>query len=235
MLVLYGKELMGLEQKRVLTIGIVLVIALTLLACNMDTLTALVGPTTTPTPTRTPRPTFTPRPSATPEASPTPEATATAAASPTPTSRAAVTVRPATKAPTAPAPTRSPFIWRRRDNLDQQGMCPAGPGTFEVKGRIMQNNAYVGGIHIIALDSSGKVIAQMDSLYPEQMNPEWGVNCREAKNLFSYQLDVSAGRNSQPIIVRIVRSATDLTPISPDVAIQFGPEGGRYYLDWVSP
>lgn len=114
-------------------------------------------------------------------------------------------------------------------------MCPAGPGTFEVKGRIMQNNQYVGGIHIIALDSTGKVIARMDSLYPQQLNPEWGVNCRESKNMFNYQLDVSAGRGNQPIIVRIVRSSTDLTPISPDVAIQFGSEGGRYYLDWVSP
>jgi hypothetical protein len=227
-----------LERNRVLTL-LVLLIALTLLACNLDTVSTLVArATATPTSTRTPRPTFTPYYTATPEPSPTREATATPALSPTPTARAVATARPATKAPTAPpAPPTPQFVWRRSENLDKQGMCPAGPGTFEVKGRIYSNalKAYVGGIHIIALDSTGKVIARMDSLYPQQMNPEWGVNCREAKNLFSYQLDVSAGRGNQPIIVRIVRSATDLTPISPDVAIQFGPEGGRYYLDWVTP
>lgn len=211
-----------------------MLIVLTLLACNLDTVTTLVArATTTPTSTRTPRPTFTPYYTATPEPTATPEVTATRAPSFTPTARAVVTARPATKAPTAPPAPQ--FPWRRRDNLDQQGMCPAGPGTFEVKGRIMQNNQYVGGIHIIALDSTGKVIARMDSLYPQQLNPEWGVNCRESKNMFNYQLDVSAGRGNQPIIVRIVRSSTDLTPISPDVAIQFGSEGGRYYLDWVSP
>lgn len=224
-----------MERKRVLVVSVILV-ALTLLACNLDTVTTLVArATTTPTSTRTPRPTFTPYYTATPEPTATPEATATRAPSPTLTARAVATARPATKAPTPPPAPQ--FIWRRGDNLDKQGMCPAGPGTFEVKGRIYSNTlkAYVGGVHIIALDSSGKVIARMDSLYPEQMNPEWGVNCREAKNLFSYQLDVSAGRGSQPIIVRIVRSSTDLTPISPDVAIQFGSEGGRYYLDWVTP
>lgn len=228
-----------MERNRVLTIGVILLVALALLACNLDTLTALVIQTTpTPTPTRTARPTFTPRPSPTPEASPTPEPTATVAASPTAILRATATARPATKAPTAPPPPPKPqFTWRQSDNLAIQGMCPAGPGTFEVKGRIYSNaqKAYVGGIHIIALDNSGKVIARMDSLYPQQMNPEWGVNCREAKNLFSYQLDVSAGRGNQPITVRIVRSATDLTPISPDIKIEFGPEGGRYYLDWVTP
>ena len=226
-----------MERHRVLRISILALVALTVLACNMDTFTAFL-PQATATPTRTPRPTFTPRATATPTEAPTPEPTATVRASPTATARAVATARPATKAPTAPPPpSPSPFIWRRSDNMAIQGMCPAGPGTFEIKGRIYSNaqKAYVGGVHIIALDSSGKIVARMDSLYPQQMNPEWGVNCREAKNMFSYQLDVAAGRGNQPIIVRIVRSASDLTPISPDVAVQFGPEGGRYYLDWVTP
>ncbi len=224
-----------MQPKRFSMFGIILGVTALVLACNTETFTAFL-PSPTPTLTRTPRPTFTPRATPTPEETPTPEPTATSASSPTPTSRAVATVRPATKAPTAPpAPPKPQFPWRRADNLEQQGMCPAGAGTFEIKGRIRQNNAYVGGIHIIALDSTGKVIARMDSLYPEQMNPEWGVNCRESKNLFSYQLDVSAGRGSQPIIVRIVRSANDLTPLSPDVAVQFDSGGGRFYLDWTSP
>lgn len=224
-----------MERNRVLMLGMAVLFTLTL-ACNLDTVTTLVArATTTPTSTRTPRPTFTPYHTATPEPTSTPEATATRAPSFTPTTRAVATARPATKAPTAPPAPQ--FVWRRGDNLDKQGMCPAGPGTFEVKGRIYSNalKAYVGGVHIIALDNSGKVIARMDSLYPQQLNPEWGVNCRESKNMFNYQLDVAAGRGNQPITIRIVRSSADLTPISPDVTIQFGPEGGRYYLDWVTP
>ena len=114
-------------------------------------------------------------------------------------------------------------------------MCPAGPGTYEVKGRIRRNDDYAGGVHVVLLDSTGKIISQMNSTPKEYLNPEWGVSCFEEKNLFSYQLDGSAGRMNQPFTVRITRSASDLTPISPDIKITFGPDGGRYYLDWVSP
>ncbi len=225
-----------MERKRVLMFCAILIVVLTLLACDTETFTALLSPGTA-TPTRTPRATFTPRATATQEASPTPEATATAAASPTPTQRVVATVRPVTKAPTAPpAPPKPQFAWRQNpDNIGSQGLCPAGPSTYEIKGRIRQNNDYAGGVHVVAIDSTGKIVAQMDSIAKEYMNLEWGVNCREERNLFSYQLDVSAGRNNQPIVVRITRSASDLTPISPDIPIRFESDGGRYYLDWVSP
>jgi len=121
------------------------------------------------------------------------------------------------------------------DNIGSQGLCPAGPSVYEIKGRIMLNGKYTGGIHVIALDSTGKITNQMDSLYEEQMNLEWGVNCREDKNRFNYQLDVSAGRMNQPFNVRITRGANDLTPLSADVQIRFEADGGRFYLDWVSP
>lgn len=114
-------------------------------------------------------------------------------------------------------------------------MCPAGPGVYEIKGRIQLNGQYVGGVHVVALDSTGKIVSQMNSLYEEQMNTEFWVNCRQEFNRFNYQLDVAAGRMNQPFIVRITRSAADLTPISPDVQIQFEAGGGRYYLDWISP
>lgn len=224
-----------MERKKLLLCGTLLIVAAILLACNLETFTALL-PAGTATPTRTPRPTFTPRATPTPEESPTPEPTATTAASPTPTQRVVATARPAPKAPTAPpAPPKPQFIWRRADNLAMQGLCPAGPGTYEIKGRIQQNGEYVGGVHVVALDSTGKIITQADSTPKEYLNPEWGVNCREAKNIFSYQLDVSAGRGNQPIIVRITRSASDLTPISPDVPVTFDASGGRFYLDWTSP
>ena len=223
------------NKRSVAALGLVIV-ALALLACDASSLVALVvNPTETPT--RTPRPTFTPRPSdtPTPEATATPEATRTPEASPTPTRRAVVaTPRPvATKPPAAPPPPALP--WHQSPNLGIQGLCPAGPGTFEVKGRIQQNGEYTGGIHIVLLDSTGKVINQMDSIYKEQMNLEFHVNCREDKNLFNYQLDASAGRMNQPMTLHITKSATDLTPISPDVKLDFPPDGGRYYIDWVNP
>jgi len=225
-----------LERKRILMFGAVLCLALTQAACGTEVLTSFFSAGTA-TPTRTPRATFTPRASATPEPSPTPEASPTSAASPTPTQRVVATVRPVTKAPTAPpAPPKPQFAWRQNpDNIGSQGLCPAGPGTYEVKGRIRQNGDYVGGVHIVAIDSSGKVVARATSTPKEYLNPEWWVNCREEKNLFSYQLDVSPGRNNQPIIIRIVRGPNDLTPLSPDIPIRFEADGGRYYLDWVSP
>ena len=121
------------------------------------------------------------------------------------------------------------------DNFGSQGLCPQSDGIYEIKGRVRQNNDYVGGIHVVALDSTGKIISQMDSIIKDYMNLEWGVNCREDKNLFNYQLDVTAGRMNQPFNVRITRGANDLTPLSADVQIRFDAGGGRYYLDWTSP
>jgi hypothetical protein len=233
----YAEGEMRLRNKHFFVIIAIAAIALMLLACDTtDLIVALLNPATE-TPTRTPRPTFTPRPSITPtpEDTPTPEATATPKASATPTRRVVVaTPRPPTPRP----PTQPPapqFAWRQSPELGRQGLCPAGPGTFEVKGRIRLNNDYVGGIHIVLLDSTGKVISQMDSTPKEFLNPEWGVSCFEEKNLFSYQLDGSAGRMNQPMTLRLTRSATDLTPISPDIKLTFPSEGGRFYIDWVSP
>ncbi len=228
------KGVVQLERKRVLIVGAILIVVAALLACDTGTFTAFLDPGTA-TPTRTPRPTFTPRATATPESSPTPEVTPTTPASPTLTPRP--TLRPATKAPVVPTAVPKPqFSWRRAtDNIGSQGLCSQNDGVYEIKGRIKQNNDYAGGIHVVALDSTGKMIAQMDSLNKEQMNLEWGVNCREEKNLFNYQLDVTAGRMNQPYIVRITRGANDLTPLSDNVSIQFESSGGRFYLDWTSP
>ena len=117
--------------------------------------------------------------------------------------------------------------------MGKQGLCPQNDGTYEVKGRINATGVgYIGGVHVILMDKSGKIISQMDSLFKEQMNLEWGVSCLEEKNLFNYQLDASAGRNNQPMTVRLTRSASDLTPISTDAKIEFPATGGRWYIDW---
>lgn len=208
-----------LERKRVLMFSVFLVVALTILACDSETFSAFLEEGTA-TPTRTPRPTFTPRATSTPEDTPTPEVTPTLAASPTPTQRP--TIRPATKAPATPTAVPKPQFEWKQSSSGNQGLCPQTDGTFEVKGRINAPGVgYVGGVHVVLTDKGGKIISQMDSLSPDQMNLEWGVSCFEDKNLFNYQLDATAGRGNQPMILHLTRSASDLTPISPDVKLDF--------------
>ena len=219
-----------MERKRVLIFSAILIVVVALLACDTGTFTALLDAGTA-TPTRTPRGTFTPRATATLEDTPTPETTPTIAASPTLTPRP--TLRPVTKAPPPPTAVPKPQFEWKQSSSGNQGLCAQNDGTYEVKGRInAPGQGYIGGIHAVLMDKSGKIISQMDSLVPEQMNLEWGVSCFEDKNLFNYQLDASAGRGNQPMTLRLTRSANDLTPISTDVKIDFGATGGRIYIDW---
>lgn len=221
------KGVAPLERKRVLLASAILIVVAALLACDMGTFTAFLDAGTA-TPTRTPRPTFTPRATATPEDTPTPEATATTPASPTPTQRA--TARPATKAPTAPpAPPKPQFEWRQSPS-GNQGLCEQAD-VWEVKGRIHDGRDYVGGIYVIVLDKDGRFVAGMTSRYPEELNPEWDVSCFEGKNKFNYQVDISAGRANGPLTLRLVRSASDRTPISTDVKLDVN-RAGRWYIDW---
>ncbi len=214
---------------RIKPIAILLAAALTLLACDSSTLIAALGPTETPT--RAPRATFTPKPefTETPETSPTPEATAP------PNATATRTRVPATRAPTArPAATAIPapaFEWKQASH-GSQGKCNAGPSTFEIKGRVHDGTAYVGGVTVVLLDKAGKTVATGVSRYPIELNPEFGISCFEVRNIFSYQLDASSGWFNGPLIVRLVRSKTDLTPISTDASISFTSSGGRWYIDW---
>jgi len=211
---------------------VILLAALTLLACDTSTFVSLLN-RSTPTPTMTRRPTFTPRPAATPtpEDTPTPEPTATTAASPTPTRRPVVVATP--RPPTAKPPVAPPapvFAWKQSPS-GNQGRCDAGPSVYEVKGRVHDGAGYTAGIHVMALDKDNKIIAQSDSWGPGQMNPEWGVSCFESKNNYNYQLDLSAGRNATGVRLRLTRGLNDQTPISPDVPIDLSTSG-RWYIDW---
>lgn len=223
-----------MDNKRLIGVVGLVMVALALLACEAGNLVAMINPPTV-TPTRTLRPTFTPRPAATdtPEDTATPEATDTPAASPTATKRVVV----ATRAPTKPAATAPPpppqFAWKVLSNDDKHGKCDAGPSTYEIKGRVWGPTDYAGGIHVVLLDNAGKVASQMDSRFPIELNPEWNVSCFESKNLFNYQLDASAARNNGPLTVRLTKSAGDLTPISPSATVNFDASGGRYYIDFI--
>ncbi len=223
-----------MELKRSIGLVGLVTVALVLLACEAGNLVALVNAPTA-TPTRTLRPTFTPRPVATdtPEDTPTPEATDTPAPSPTATKRVA-TAKPATPKPATAAPPPPPqFAWKVLANDGSHGKCEAGPGTYEIKGRVWGPSDYDGGIHVVLLDNAGKVVAQMDSRYPIELNPEWNVSCFESKNLFNYQLDASAARNNGPLTLHLTKSAGDLTPISPNATVTFDASGGRYYIDFI--
>ena len=222
---------MHLNNKRLIGIAGLAMAALILLACDAGTLVAQFNPPT-PTPSRTPRPTFTPRPAETdtPEPSPTPETTDTPEPSPTPTKRAVTVVRTATKPAATPIPAPK-FAWTAKSNDSTHGKCATGVPVFEVEGRVW-SGSYIGGIHIVAIDKDGKIVAQMDTLYPDQQNREFGVSCFE-DTLPSYKLDLSAGWVNGPLTLRLTKSAGDLTPISPDVQLTFDGSGGRYYIDFV--
>lgn len=103
---------------------------------------------------------------------------------------------------------------------------------FEIKGRIW-SSTYIGGIHVVVLDKSGRIAVQTDSWGPESMNPEWGVSCFEEKNSYNYQMDISAARESGPLTLRLTNGKNDPTPISTDVQINIPSGGGRWYIDWV--
>ena len=209
---------------------------LTVLACDAGNLVALGNATVTPT--RTPRPTFTPRPSfsPTPEDSPTPEVTDTPEPSPTTAQRATATTaaKPAaTRTPTKPAaPTVPAFLFRALTSDGSHGKCSTGAPVYEIKGRIAGSD-YLAGIHVVLLDKDNKIVSQVDSWGREKMNLEWGVSCFEEKNLFNYQLDATTGWFNGPLILRLTKSANDLSPLSPNVPITFDATGGRYYIDFV--
>ncbi len=224
-----------MKKKRLIGFFGLTLVTLALLACEVGNFVALVNPPTE-TPTRTPRPTFTPRPAATdtPEDTPTPDATNTPEASPTPTKRPVNTARPVTPKPSATsAPPPPQFAWTVHANDDTHGKCSTGAPVYEVKGRIFAKNDYVGGAHVVLIDHSGKIIAQRESWGRDQMNLEWGVSCFETKNLFNYQIDGTAGWSNGPLILRLTKSAGDLTPTSPDVPITWDAAGGRYYIDFI--
>jgi hypothetical protein len=218
-----------LERKHVLLFSVILIIVMTLLACDTETFTALLS-SATATPTRTPRPTFTPRAIATPEDTPTLEPSPTTAASPTLTPRP--TLRPATKAPTAPpAPPKPQFEWKQSSS-GNQGLCPQAD-IYEIKGRVnAPGQGYVCGVHVVLLNKYGRVAAQADSICGDQLNPEHSVSCFETNNIANYHLDATADRTNGPFILRLTRSVNDLTPISTDVKIEFPVTGGRFYIDW---
>jgi hypothetical protein len=206
----------------------------------------------TATPTRRVRPTFTPKPRATPteiepteEPQPTDEPVQEATDEPTeaePTDKPAPTQRPVTRAPAkptnppAPPPPSKPQF---SVTATSKYMC-AQDGIFEVVVNAKKGRAFLEGLAFAAFDSGGRLVqngAGKDLIgVTEPASVSIGSNCQvdasfDSPNISNGKIDVSDAvrQGVSPIVVKFVKSPTDLTPISADIPIDFGA-GGRYWI-----
>ncbi len=206
---------------------------LIVLACDTSSFIALNNPTATAT--RTPRPTFTPRPSPTPEQSPTPEPTLTVVPSPvpSPTQRVVATARPATPKPPAPTPIPAPTF---PVTLSDAYFCeqPQSP-VWKITARVNRGNTsyFLGGYILGVFTADGKFLkASEPSAYDGNQTITIGGNCRVAKWYQSnLEIDVTEFRAQLPLIVRIIKSKDDHTPLSKDFRADFAVPG-HYYIQY---
>ncbi len=212
-----------MRQFRLKHFGIGFAITLTILACDANTFTALLG--ATPTPTRTPRATFTPRPpeTPTPEESPTPEATGTSAATPTRT-RIAATRTPTTRpSPAPPPPPQFPVL------LTQWYDCPQSPqsGVYEIVGRVQRAASpqiFLGDYVLETRSADGTFRRTSASLHNEAVVQQiFGSTDCKSDNRWQYNLkmDMADIRGQSGFIARMIRSQQDSTPLSKEVTLDF--------------
>jgi hypothetical protein len=223
-----------LKDNRLIGLVGIAAIALALLACDAGNLVAMINPPTQ-TPSRTPRPTFTPRPAATdtPESTPTPDVTDTPLVSPTSTKRAVATARPATPKPVATAPPPPPQF---PVTFVEGYLCPQpNDPIWKITGRINKtgSNFFLGGYTLGLFASDGKFLkASQPSAENDYITSTIGGNCRAEKVFLSnLDFDVSEFRMQVPLVVRIIRSATDHTALSADHTINF-EQPGNYYVQY---
>lgn len=220
--------------------AVILVFALTLLACDTGNLIAFQNATATPT--KTPRPTFTPQPSLTPtpqEDTPTPIPTVTNTPKVPPTAtRGAVAPRPATKAPPPPPPP--PPKPSFSVTIDNAYFCDQGNDpVWEIVARINRSSPpaiFLGGYVLGIFSADGRLLATTEPSVPDdQQIIGLNFNCR-AYNRYIYNVkkDVSQFRMQLPLIIRVIRSQSDLTPLSPDFKADFG-QPGRYFIEYRAP
>ncbi len=226
-----------------------------LLASGCSSINSLAFNNATDTPTRTPRPTFTPRASATAVATEVP----TQAATDTPTTAAATdtpgvpaeatdTPRPVvvrTKAPPPPAqPTQPPAPqFAVHPDFGQPTLCPQDD-IYEIVIYIKKDGAaprpFAGGLYYavfaggqVLKDGAGKALINTSD---PAGSLSYGANCnvsydRLHPNQSNGKLDVgdAVRRGTKQMVFRFIRSATDMTPISADVPIDFS-QAGRWWL-----
>ncbi len=219
-------------------------------ACSAVPFVAQNEPTETAT--RRIRPTFTPKPRPTeteeiiPTEEPTEEPEATDEPAPTeePPTAAPKPVTKAPKPPSQPKATQPPEPTAVPKpafavNVTSQYLCEQ-EGIYEVAFNLKQGKGFPEGIAFAAFDGAGNLLRdgaekEMVSVtYPASQST--GSNCRlsgsfDTPNVDNGKLDVAdaARRGVSPIIIRFVKSPTDMTPISPDIPVNFG-KGGRYWV-----
>ncbi len=220
------------SQRTIFLLGMVL-IALGLLACDTGNLIAFANPTATRT--RTPRPTFTPRPSvtSTPADTETPSATETPTKAPTATKAPVATARPVTKAPTAPPPPPAPSF-----SITVDGYQCAQPNSpiWKITGRVNRAqppNIFLGGYVMAVFAPDGKFLkASEPSAQDEYATMTLNGNCQVYNRYRSnVEVDVTEFRLQVPLTVRIIKSKTDTTPLSPGFKVDFA-QPGNYYLQF---
>lgn len=204
-------------------------------------------PTATPT-RRAPRPTFTPRAVTTPteEIQPTDEPTRTDTPEPEPTDEPtpvpvtkAPTKRPVAQQPKPTTPPQPPPKPKLPISVTSEFMCEQD-GIYEVVVSVKQGRALIEGVVFAAFDAGGRLLQDgagknlITATYP--VSQSTAGNCRlsgsyDSPVINNGKLDVGdavrAGAN--PVVVRFVKSQDDLTPLSPDIRIDFG-KGGRYWI-----
>lgn len=222
------------NQRTIFLLGLVC-LGLALLACDTGSLVAFGN--ATPTRTRTPRPTFTPRPSetATPADTDTPAPTDTPTKPPTATKAPVPTSRPVTRQPTPvpPPPAPSFLVTLNKSYFCQQANDP----IWEVIARINRTGSsyFLGGYALAVVSGDGRVLGAHTAGTNEEVVQDFDFNC-QVSGWYRYNVkyDVSEWRMQLPVTLRIVRSKTDTTPISPDFKADFG-QPGRYFLEYSAP
>ncbi len=223
------------NQRTIFLLGMAL-LALALLACDAGSLVAFSNPT--PTRTRTPRPTFTPKPSvtATPADTETPAATDTPAAptkAPTSTKAPVATARPVTKQPTAVPPPPAPSFAVTVDGYQcAQPNDPIWKITARVN-RAQPPNIFIGGYVMGVWGADGSFLkASQPSAEDEYATMTLNGNCMVYNRYRSnVEIDVTEFRLKVPLTIRLIKSKTDTTPISPGFKADFA-QPGNYYLQF---
>ncbi len=227
-----------MDTKRTLLFAGFVLLVLTMAGCDAVKMIASVGPSSTPT--KTPRPTFTLAPTwtetpaipPTPEVTDTPEVTIAPTRMPTAT-RAVVTRRPVAPTPVKVQPTPAPSY---SVSLTDSYLCEQS-GIYKITARINRtgSNYFLGGYTLAAFAADGRFLkASQPSAPNEYVGAGYGGNCRVASNVpypSNAEIDVSEFRGQLPIIIRVIRSATDHTALSPDFRADFSSPG-NYYLQY---
>jgi|GEM_PF-3478089 len=204
---------------------ITIILGTTLLACDLGSVVQVSFGNPTPTSTRTPRATFTPRVefTATPDVTDTPAATDTPAKTATNTRAPVVVVRTATKPPAPPPPPSFPVKLVLSYGCGQDGI-------YEIIGSIRKpGSVFLGGYVLALMTPDGRILKKAVSLPDDQQIQGLDISCQRSGILpHNVKLDATEFRTAGQLIVRVIKSDSDATPLSTNVTIDFSSPGRTF-------